>query len=124
MISPDNTEYDDVLPLVNRAAIVLEPTETYYEWAKTCPGDSRGVSFEEVRKESMVYLIPEIDAEPDAWLKKNYMDMFEHELFAWYADKEYWPKDRSLQAFKKFFDIRFSSVVLDMGEGEIERGDE
>lgn len=47
--------------------------------------------------------------------------MFVHELDAWRRDDAFWPEDRSFEAFKKFFDVRFCSIVLDMGEDEIEK---
>ena len=74
--------------------------------------------------EPTAYLIPEVDAEPDAWLKRNFATIFEHELYAWCVDTELWPKDRSFKAFKKFFNIRFCSMVLDMGKEPISRDTE
>jgi hypothetical protein len=108
-------------PLVNRAAIVLEPAQAYLEWARECPEAFPNLTFEELCEEGIVYLIPETDADPDNWLRRHFLAMFEPELDAWYTDQAYWPKDRSFKAFKKFFKIRFCSMVMDLGKGPIEK---
>ena len=107
--------------IVNRAAVVLEPAQAYLEWARECPEALPDLTLEELGEEGTVYLIPETGAAPENWLRRNFVAMFEHELYAWYADQAFWPKDRSFKAFKKFFKVRFCSMVLDLGRGPIER---
>jgi len=107
--------------IVNRAAVVLEPAQAYLEWARECPEALPDLTLEELGEEGTVYLIPETDADPESWLRRNFVPMFEHELDAWYTDQTFWPKDRSFKAFKKFFNVRFCSMVLDLGKGPIER---
>lgn len=108
-------------PMINRSAIVLELTEVYLEWARKCPDSDPDFTLEEAFEDGTVYLIPEVYTEPEKWLKRNYRIMFEHELYAWYTDDTCWPKDRSFEEFKKFFKIRFCSIVLDLCNGLIER---
>jgi hypothetical protein len=111
------------LPLVNRAAVVLEPAAGYLEWAKECPDGLPDLTLADLREEGTVYLIPETDADPEVWLRRHYAAMFFHELFAWCTDEAFWPRDRSYKAFKKFFQVGFCSIVLDLGRGPIERED-
>lgn len=106
---------------VNRAAVVLEPAETYLEWARECPDSLPDLTLADLREEGTVYLIPETDAEPEVWLRRHYTTLFANELFAWCTDEACWPRDRSYKAFKKFFQVRFCSLVLDLGRGPIER---
>jgi hypothetical protein len=110
-----------ILPIVNRAALVLEPAQAYLEWARECPEALPDLTLKELGEEGTVYLIPETNDEPDKWLRRNFVAMFEHELDAWYTDRVFWPKDRSFRAFKKFFKVRFCSMVLDLGKGLIEK---
>ncbi|MFC1935732.1 hypothetical protein ACFLX9_03100 [Chloroflexota bacterium] len=98
----------------DRCALVLEPTGTYLEWARRCPEGDADLSLEELRAEGTVYLIPEIEGWPETWLRHNYSALFEHELAAWCMDDSLRPLNRSFGSFKKFFEIRFCSVVLDM----------
>jgi hypothetical protein len=119
----DDDEYYslDDMPTVNRSAITLEPTEAYKQWARSCPGgDPEGHLADWGNDERTVYLIPEIDYKPDAWLRKNYLMMFEYELNGWWTDEAAWPTDRSFKNFKTFFKIHFTSMVLDLGKGAIE----
>jgi hypothetical protein len=122
----DGIEYENnsvELPTVNRGAIILEPTEAYLEWAKSCPDGDTELTLEELRKDSTVYLIPDCDYEADVenWLKRNYAAMFEYELDNWHRDERFWPEKRSFKLFKKFFNVRFRSMVIDMGKDKIVR---
>ncbi len=109
------------LPAVNRCVVVLIPTVAYFEWTSTCPESDSRTTLESLQEDVSAYLIPEVDAGPDAWLKRNYKAMFEQELENWYTDEAFWPADRSYKVFRKFFDVRFCSLVFDMGEGAIVR---
>lgn len=117
----DGGRVEPGLPMVNRAAVVLEPAGGYLEWARACPDTPPELMLEEAVTEGTVYLLPETDAGPEAWLRRNYTTLFAHELFAWCTDEAFWPRDRSFKAFKKFFLVRFCSLVLDLGRGPIER---
>lgn len=112
------------LPYLNRAAIILEPTEAYLAWAKNYPVPVPDLTLADIRSEASVYLIPEQDAAPDAWLKENYLTIFEEELEAWCTEERFWPKNRSYQAFRRYFDIRFGSIVQDACPGRIVRSAE
>jgi hypothetical protein len=41
------------------------------------------------------------------------------ELAAWCTDETYWPKKRTYQLFKKFFEIEIHSIVVDLGKGPV-----
>lgn len=116
-------ENDDIreFPTVNRLAVVLEPTEVYLEWARKSPEGELELTLDLLQEDSTVYLIPEWAEEPTKWLKRNYAAMFEHELYAWCTDYNLWPEDRSLKNFKRFFRVRFHSIVVDMGKDAIVR---
>ena len=117
-------EYEDDLPDMNRFALVLEPAEAYLEWAKVYPEADPDLTLDDLCEEGTVYLIPEVEGHLEAWLKRNYKAMFECELNLWCTDDSFWPDDLSFKTFEKFFNIRFCSMVLDMGHGIIKRIDE
>ena len=121
MTKRTNGEAEIILPIVNRAAVVLEPAQAYLEWARECPEAVPDLTLEELDEEGTVYLIPETDAAPENWLSRNFIAMFENELNAWYTDRDFWPKNRSFKSFKKFFKVRFCSIVLDLGKGSLEK---
>lgn len=101
------------LPSINRSAFVVEAAETYLAWARQCPDCDDDAVVNSIREEGTIYLIPEQEGEPERWLKRNYEAIFEHELWAWCTDPEYWPAERSFRVFEQFFEIRFGSVVVD-----------
>jgi hypothetical protein len=121
MAKKTKAEEGIILPIVNRAAVVLEPAQAYLEWAKGCPEAVPDLTLEELGKEGTVYLIPETNDEPDRWLRRNFVTLFEYELEAWYTDRNFWPKDRPYRAFKRFFKVRFCSIVLDLEKGSLEK---
>jgi len=121
MIRARKDKHGAGLPKVNRNVVVLELTEAYLDWAKSCREGDVAITLDELCEEGTVYLIPEQDAKLETWLRRNYAGMFEHELAAWCTEESFGPKDRSLKTFKKFFKLSFCSIVLDMGKGAIER---
>lgn len=109
------------LPTINRNVLVAEPTEVFLEWAKRFPDVDLELTMDELLADSTAYLIPEQEAEPDAWLRWNFKTIFEIELDGWCTDSSLWPTDRSFKAFKKFFRVHFCSNVIDLAKGAIVR---
>lgn len=70
-----------------------------------------------------VYLIPEFNTPDEGmkYVKENFRDIFENELFGWCEDEETWPRDLSWEFFERCFHFSWQSVVLDMTEGEIQK---
>jgi hypothetical protein len=111
----------DNLPTINRFVLVVEPTNVFLEWAREFPDEDSTLTLDELLEDISAYLIPEINGDPDPWLAQNFRKIFEIELNDWCVDPSLWPHDRSFKAFKKFFSVRFCSIVIDMGEGPIKR---
>ena len=114
---PHADEFD--LPAVNRAALLLTPTQAYADWANTCGEGPQFILSEMEDDATTVHLIPEVDYRPDAWLRKHYRRLFEHELWSWCTDPSSWPKDRSFRTFQQFFTVHFHSMVMDLGREPI-----
>lgn len=102
-------------PMVKRYAFVIDPSEDYLKWVKDCLNDNT-LTLKDLRAESTVYLTPQFDCDPEEWLKRNYRGIFEEELLGWCTDKSKWPADLSFQVFKRFFEIRFCSIVFDIND--------
>lgn len=108
-------------PTVNRFVVLVEPTDAYLAWAKTCPGCDIEITLEELREGATAYLIPDRYDDPEVYIKRNYRRIFDWELASWYKDEAFWPKDRSYRVFKRFFDVRVCQIVVDLGKGPILR---
>jgi hypothetical protein len=111
----------DNLPTINRFVLVIEPTDVFLERARKYPDEDPTLTLDELLEDTSAYLMPQIDLDSDSWLAQNFKRIFEIELNDWSVDPTCWPKDRSFKAFKKFFSVRFCSIVIDMGEGPINR---
>jgi hypothetical protein len=116
-------EYYDI-PSVNRSSVMVLPKQKYYEWAMTCPDPDPELTLDNLRREGTTFLIPELDGYLDTWFKKNFKDIFIYELDSWYTDEKYWPKKLTCKLFIEFFEVRFASIVLDIGKDVIERDEE
>ncbi len=46
--------------------------------------------------------------------------IFEEELASWWTVRKDWPLQRNLETFKKWFDIEFHSVVIDIFDAPLE----
>jgi hypothetical protein len=108
------------IPTINRYAIILDPAEGYFDWTKACPEPDPKLTLVELQIESTVFLVPETNTEPENWLKRNCKPILEHELEAWYTDENYWPEKLTYKLFKEFFNIRVSSMVMDLGKETVE----
>jgi hypothetical protein len=113
--------YYEKLPTINRNLLVVQPTEVFLEWAKRYPDEDGALTMKELTADLTTYLIPEQDADAEAWLRRNFKTIFEIELDGWCTDPSLWPTDRSFKAFKKFFRVHFCSNVIDLAKGAIER---
>ena len=117
MISQQNKNF----PAINRNILIIEPTEVFLEWAKKYPDEDANLALNELVEDAAAYLIPEQEAGPEAWLRRNFKTIFEIELDGWTTDRSCWPADRSFKAFKKFFRLHYCSTVVDLAKGEIEK---
>ena len=120
-MKPQNDIYYENLPTINRNVLVAEPTEVFLEWARKYPDEDAGLTLKELVADTTAYLIPEQEADAEAWLRRNFRTIFDIELDGWCTDPARWPADRSYKAFKKYFRVRFCSSVIDLAKGAIEK---
>lgn len=101
---------------VNRASVVVEATEPFLAWARlleiSSPIDA--MSHDDL---TSVFLV---NADGDDFdraeiLRRHWHVMFDEQLFAWHTDQRGWPKNRTLDMFHKWFDVRVVDLVYDLG---------
>jgi hypothetical protein len=109
------------LPTINRNVLVVVPTEGFLEWARKYPNEDAGLTLKELIADTTAYLIPEQEADAEAWLKRHFKTIFENKLNGWCTDPSLWPKDRSMKTFRKFFRVHYCSSVIDLAKGPIEQ---
>ena len=101
--------------MVNRSAVTLCVKQPFYEWLRSLPNPV-DLTIEEVNREPQVYLLPDYAYESDkeGLLAECCDALFEEQLEAWWTVETDWPEGRDLTLFRKWFDVEFHSVVLDL----------
>jgi hypothetical protein len=68
------------------------------------------------------FLLPEFDLEEDLqeWVEDNATWIFDFQLSAWTEDEATWPATRDLKTFREWFRVDIHSVVVDVGDDDIE----
>jgi len=110
--------------VVNRTAVTIVGAEPYVEWMRhTDAAFNKGsVTVAPVKAYGSAFLLPEFDLEEDLqeWVEENASWLFEFQLSAWTDDEASWPEIRDLKAFREWFRIDIHSVVVDVGDDDIE----
>jgi hypothetical protein len=110
--------------VVNRTAVTVTGALPYIEWMRATDADfNRGaVTVPRAKAYGSVFLLPEFDLEEDLqeWVEDNAPWLFEFQLSAWTEDESTWPQTRDLKTFRAWFRIDIHSVVVDVGDDDIE----
>ena len=99
---------------INRTVIVVRPGQPFLEWLYRA--DLTELSLEDLRREPTVYLLPECENEGEARerLEEVCGRIFAEQLDGWYRVPASWPDRRDLDAFDRWFEWSFHSVVVDL----------
>jgi hypothetical protein len=110
--------------VVNRTAVTVVGVAPYLEWTRKRDADfNKGMlTVSRTRSYGSAFLLPEVEVEEDLqeWVEDNFAWIFESQLSAWTEDESAWPADRDLPLFKHWFRIDIHSVVIDIGDDDIE----
>ena len=110
--------------VVNRTSVTVVGAEPYVEWTRSRDADfAKGaVTVARTRAYGTAFLLPELEQEEDLleWVEDNYAWIFEFQLSAWTEDESAWPAERDLKMFRAWFRIDLHSVVVDIGDDDIE----
>ena len=103
--------------IINQSAVIIRQLPPYLAWAKH--DDTINIAervFENLRTMLNVYLLPEYE---DAESEHEVLEDFWPELFAamlncCLTDEQQWPKDRTREMFREWFDVQTYPVVEDL----------
>ena len=97
---------------INRCALIVRPKQPYIDWANGVD-DGPNSSGEHERT---VYLAPDFynQEEMEGWLREAYEEIFEQELWQWMTAEDTWPKERDFATFQTWFEVEYSSMVVDL----------
>ena len=101
---------------LNRTAIVVMPDQPFLDWLHRADPTSGGLSLEDLRQEPAVYLLPECEGEEEVreCLEEVCGRIFEKQLDSSYRVPSSWPRRRDPDAFDRWFEWSFHSMVVDL----------
>lgn len=112
---------DADFPSLNRSLLLLQVKQPYVDWANSLPDQSdsekeKVLTVEAINEEPIVYLIPEIFdlTDFDLYIEHAWILLFELQLSGWTTNDTLWPKKRSKKMFHEWFEIKCSSLVIDL----------
>jgi hypothetical protein len=110
--------------VVNRTAVTITGAQPYLDWMRRTDADfNKGaITVARAKVYGAAFLLPEFDLEEDLqdWVEENASWLFEFQLSAWTDDEASWPAARDLRTFREWFRIDVHSVVVDVGDDDIE----
>jgi hypothetical protein len=109
---------------LNRTAIMVMPGQPFLDWLHRNDPTSGGLSLEDLRREPTVYLLPESENQEEVreCLEEVFGQIFEEQLDGWYRVPSTWLSRRDLDAFDRWFEWSFHSVVVDLCDDPLHRG--
>ena len=104
------------MDMVNRSAIIVRPAQPFLDWLHRVDPTSAQLTLEDLRREPTIYLLPAWETEEEALehLAEVSSEIFKEQLNGWYRVPSAWPEDRELNAFLRWFDCSFHSMVFDV----------
>ena len=110
--------------VVNRTAVTIIGAKPYLDWMRDTDADfNKGaITVPRVKAYGSAFLLPEFELEEDLreWVEDNVTWLFEFQLAAWTEVESTWPATRDLRTFKEWFTVDIHSVVVDIGDDDIE----
>ena len=103
-------------------ALVIRAKEAYWEWVIGLDDADSLITLEELRSESTVYLVPEVENElrKQQIVENLYRNIFIQQLYTWSDDEKIWPNVITFETFAEWFDYEFLSVVIDAADTPLE----
>ena len=101
--------------MLNRCAVTVRTKQPFLDWLKSLP-DPADETLDRVNHDRTVYLLPEYvyNSEQNSLIEQFHDLIFEERLYSWWRDEKDWPHPRDLATFKKWFDVEFHSMIIDL----------
>jgi hypothetical protein len=99
-----------------RHGLLISRKQPYIDWANRVANDSVPLSDELSRHNRSLYLVPEVDGEPDLaeLVDEFWSSIFDEELSGWVLDTDQWPEPRTREMFDDWFVVELNDSVFDL----------
>lgn len=101
------------MSLINRSVVIVVAKQPFIDWVNATLSDN--VTLEEANTGSPAFLIEDFESDEDLHqaVYDEWAVYFETWLESWVPDANQWPKHRTLDMFKEWFDIALHPMVFD-----------
>jgi hypothetical protein len=96
---------------INRSAIIIKPQQPFLDWYSNLYPEN---DFENVIKETNIYLVDDTIDDVEKWLKKKFDKFFMMELEERHNNKKEWPQKRNYKMFNLWFRVEISEMIYDL----------
>jgi hypothetical protein len=112
------------MSLINRSVVIVYAKQPFVEWLNRTLADN--VAIEEVNEGCPAFLIEDFEYEDDAAeaVYEEWEVYFETWLESWIEDEALWPKERTEERFREWFEVRLHPMVFDRLDESIVHEDE
>ena len=111
---------------INRSVAIIRPRQPFVDWANSLPDASSPVTLDSFKEDNLVILIPEYQTAEEAeyYINELWEDLFEQKLWDWCTNDAWWPTERTVKTFWKWFHADYHSVILDPYDDPIAKEEE
>ena len=93
----------------------MRPQKPFAEWIKAY--DDKKFNEEDIISSSTLYMVDGIEDVSPQSIRKHmetvYRDIFIHELWSWYTDEDYFPKNITFKMLEEWCDYEFIDMCFD-----------
>lgn len=107
--------------MLNRSIAIVRVKAPFKEWLRSLP-DSEDTTLQEINSDNSTYLLPtyELGYEQEEILRHFFEAIFEDQLNDWWTAEKDWPRKRTFETFRKWFDVELHSCVVDLVDEPLE----
>ena len=90
--------------------------QPFLDWLHRADPTSHSITLGDLEQDPTIYLIPGgyTDGGVRKVLRQACSEIFVEQLAAWLTDEDAWPQDRSFAVFRRWFDWRHHSMLIDL----------
>lgn len=101
----------------NRSFLLIIPKKPFVDWVNNYEVEEDEVSEEDIYSQKTLYMVDAIDydsySEINELVKSRHKEIFINELWAWYEDEDYLPKNITFEMFNEWFEFEFVEMCFD-----------
>lgn len=102
----------------NRTLLVVKVKQPFIDWLKKNDqyNELQHLTVEEINCDDTVYLVRMCsnDTDKTAVINAHLKTIFESRLRFWESDISAWPIHRDYETFKRWFDVEFHQIIIDL----------